>query len=64
MTGELPITRGSVAGRSVLDNELIHIEDLTLRATSSDVQVALDREGVRTILVAPLERKGVRSAIL
>ena len=59
MTGELPITRGSVAGRAVVDNELIHIEDLTLRATEfPDVQVALDREGVRTILVAPLEREG------
>ena len=59
MTGELPITRGSVAGRAVVDNELIHIEDLTLRATEfPDGQVALDREGVRTILVAPLEREG------
>ncbi len=59
MTGELPITRGSVAGRAVVDNELIHIEDLTLRAAEfPDVQVALDREGVRTILVAPLEREG------
>jgi GAF domain-containing protein len=59
MTGELPITRGSVAGRAVMDNELIHIEDLTGRLTEfPDVQVALDREGVRTILVAPLEREG------
>ena len=59
MTGELSITRGSVAGRAVVDNELIHIEDLTLKATEfRDVQVALDREGVRTILVAPLEREG------
>jgi GAF domain-containing protein/anti-sigma regulatory factor (Ser/Thr protein kinase) len=59
MTGELSITRGSVAGRAVMDNELIHIEDLTLRATEfPDIQVALDREGLRTILVAPLEREG------
>src|SRR6185436_8296756 len=59
MTGELPISRGSVAGRAVVDNELIHIEDLTLKATEfPDVQVALDREVVRTILVAPLEREG------
>ena len=59
-TGELPITRGSGAGRAVMDNELIHIEDLTLRATEfPDIQqVALDREGVRTVLVAPLEREG------
>ena len=58
-TGELSITRGSVAGRAVMDNELFHIEDLTLRATEfPDIQVALDREGLRTILVAPLEREG------
>ena len=59
MTRELPISRGSVAGRAVADNQLIHIEDLTLTATEfPDVQVALDQEGVRTILVAPLEREG------
>jgi GAF domain-containing protein len=58
-TGALPITRGSVAGRVVTDNELIHIEDLANKiAEFPDAQVALDREGVRTILVAPLEREG------
>src|SRR5262249_20129019 len=59
MTGALPITRGSVAGRAVEDNELIHIEDLALRATEfPDIQIALEKEGIRTILVAPLEREG------
>ena len=42
-----------------MDDELIYIQDLTVRVTEfPDVQVALDREGVRTILVAPLEREG------
>ena len=46
MTGELPITRGSVAGRAVMDNELIHIEDLTLRATEfPDIQRCLGPGG-------------------
>jgi GAF domain-containing protein len=65
MTAELPITRGSVAGRAVIDNELIHIEDLKLNVTEfPDAQVALSREGVRTIVVAPLEREGVAIGVI
>ena len=66
MTVELPISRGSVAGRAVIDNELIHIEDMTsLNSTEfPDAQVAVDREGVRTILVAPLEREGLAIGVI
>ena len=66
MTAELPISRGSVAGRAVVDNELIHIQDLkSLNATEfPDAQVAVDREGVRTILVAPLEREGLAIGVI
>ena len=66
MTAELPISRGSVAGRAVIDNELIHIEDMkSLNATEfPDAQVAVDREGVRTILVAPLEREGLAIGVI
>jgi signal transduction histidine kinase len=62
MTAALPISRGSVAGRAVIDNELIHIEDMGTslnRTEFPDGQVAVDREGVRTMLVAPLEREGL-----
>ena len=62
MTAELPISRDSVAGRAVIDNELIHIEDMGTslnRTEFPDGQVAIDREGVRTMLVAPLEREGL-----
>jgi GAF domain-containing protein len=62
MIHELPITHGSVAGRAVIDNELIHIEDMGTslnRTEFPDAQVAIDREGVRTMLVAPLEREGL-----
>ena len=66
MTAELPISRGSVAGRAVIDNELIHIEDMkSLNATEfPDAQVAVHREGVRTILVAPLEREGLAIRVI
>jgi hypothetical protein len=47
-----------------MDNELIHIEDMTLRATEfPDVQVSLDQEGLRTILVALWREKGMRSVL-
>jgi hypothetical protein len=40
MTGALPITRGSVAGRAATDNEVIHIEDLSVRTREfPDIQV-------------------------
>jgi two-component system, NtrC family, sensor kinase len=66
MTAELPISRGSVAGRAVIDNELIHIEDMKSLNTTEfpDAQVAVDREGVRTILVAPLEREGLAIGVI
>ena len=66
MTAELPISRGSVAGRAIIDNELIHIEDMKSLNTTEfpDAQVAVDREGVRTILVAPLEREGLAIGVI
>src|SRR5262249_49078678 len=62
MTNGLRITHGWVAGGAVIDNELIHIEDIGTslnRTEFPDAQVAIDREGVRTMLVAPLEREGL-----
>jgi signal transduction histidine kinase len=66
MTEELPISRGSVAGRAILENRLIHIEDMTaLYATEfPDAQIAVNREGVRTILVAPLERERLAIGVI
>ncbi len=65
-TGELPISRGSLSGRAVIDNKLIHIEDLrSLNITEfPDTQVAVNQEGVRTTLVAPLEREGVAIGVI
>src|SRR5262249_1377297 len=54
--GELPIDRGSVTGRAVVDRQLIHFEDLRSvagvefpRSLASAEQV-----GIRTVLAAPL----------
>ncbi|HSQ19568.1 MAG TPA: GAF domain-containing protein, partial [Blastocatellia bacterium] len=65
-TGELPVSRGSVAGRAVIGNKLIHIEDLTSLDITEfpESQVAVTQEGVRTILVAPLEREGVAIGVI
>src|SRR5262249_4759490 len=63
---ELPITRGSVAGRAVLDNELIHIKDLASLAATEfpDTQVTSDQEHIRTMLVAPLSREGISIGVI
>ena len=45
MTAELPISRGSVAGRPVIDNELIHIEDLTSLKQPSSRMLRLPSTG-------------------
>ena len=53
-------SRGTPAGRAILDRETIHVHDLA--ASESDFPDAQDRGiamGVRTALVAPLLREGV-----
>src|SRR5262249_43694595 len=56
-----PIDRVSVSGRSVLDRQLVHINDLlAVAATEFPETVAItEREGLRTTLAAPLLREGV-----
>ena len=56
-----PIDRLSVSGRSVLDRQLVHINDLlAVAATEFPETVAItEREGLRTTLAAPLLREGV-----
>src|SRR5262249_31229264 len=57
---EQPLTRGSASGRTVLDRELIHIEDfMTVVATEfPEAVTARERMGGRTVLAAPLLREG------
>ena len=66
MPGELPINRSSVAGRAVIDNQLIHIENMTsINATEFPAaQIAVNQEGIRTILVAPLQREGLAIGVI
>jgi signal transduction histidine kinase len=56
-----PIDRLSVSGRSVLDRQLVHINDLlAVAATEFPETVAItEREGLRTMLAAPLLREDV-----
>ena len=59
---ELPIDRGSVTGRAVVDGQPIHIEDLlTIAATEFPeiLQAGVERLGDRTQLAVPLVREGV-----
>ena len=56
-----PIDRLSVSGRSVLDRQLVHIDDLlAVAATEFPETVPItEREGLRTTLAAPLLREGL-----
>ena len=59
---EIPINRGSVTGRAVLERQPIHVEDLlSVAATEFPeiLQAGLGREGDRTQLAVPLVREGV-----
>jgi signal transduction histidine kinase/HAMP domain-containing protein len=58
---ELPIDRGSVTGRAVVDRQLFHIDDL-MSVTATEfprAQASAEQEGIRTVLSAPLLREGV-----
>jgi GAF domain-containing protein len=58
---ELPIDRDSVAGRALVERQLIHIEDLrSVVATEFPrTQTFSEQEGNRTVLVVPLMREDV-----
>ena len=55
----IPVVRGSVAGRAVLERQAVHVHDLQAEAEEFSVGSALAREfGYRTTLVVPLLREG------
>src|SRR2546426_3921722 len=58
---ELPINRGSVSGRAVIDGQVIHVEDLLSVAPTEfpEVRASAEREGDRTLLAVPLVREAV-----
>jgi GAF domain-containing protein len=57
----LPLSRGSIIGRSILDRRAIHIEDATgLDPAEYPISAQLQRRwGYRTVLSVPLIRHGV-----
>jgi signal transduction histidine kinase len=58
---EIPINRGSVTGRAVVDGQPIQVEDLlSVGATEfPEVRASAEREGDRTLVAVPLMREGV-----
>ncbi len=55
----IPIVRGTVAGRAVLDNAPVHVPDLIAAASDfPEGQVLGERFGNRTTLATPLRREG------
>ena len=61
-----PIDRRSVVGRTVVDRQLIHIEDLMPLTTTEfpEAQASTERGGIRTVLAAPLQREGVPIGVI
>jgi signal transduction histidine kinase len=63
---ELPLTRGSVAGRAVIDRRTVHVHDL---ASETEDEYPIGRKlqrqfGHRTILATPLLREGVALGVI
>ena len=63
---EQPLTRGSAGGRAVIDQKIIHIEDLKAVVTTEFPEAvnARERMGGRTVLAAPLLREGVAIGVI
>jgi GAF domain-containing protein len=57
----LPLRRGSITGRAVVDRQTIHVEDLVTVSESEfpDAVAAQRRRGHRTTLATPLLREGL-----
>jgi signal transduction histidine kinase len=57
----LPISRGSVTGRAVIDRRTVHVEDLAAEdeADFPEGKLRQRRIGQRTMLATPLLRKGI-----
>jgi GAF domain-containing protein len=55
-----PVTRGSVAGRAILDGQLIHVYDITVESEAAfPVSKAIAQHfGHRTMLAVPMLREG------
>jgi GAF domain-containing protein len=58
--GSLPLTRGSVAGRAVIERRTVHVRDLKAAATSQykDAAAVQRAVGLRTMLATPLLQDG------
>ncbi|MEE9568003.1 MAG: GAF domain-containing protein, partial [Candidatus Binatia bacterium] len=56
-----PLSRGSVAGRAVVDRQPIHVHDIAAEVETEFpvARIFHDRTGTRTILAIPLLREGI-----
>ncbi|HLE20773.1 MAG TPA: GAF domain-containing protein [Vicinamibacteria bacterium] len=56
-----PISRGSASGRAIVDRQTVHIRDMLAEREEDypDVWRAVQRQGIRTLLAAPLLRESV-----
>ncbi|NIV74484.1 MAG: GAF domain-containing protein, partial [Gammaproteobacteria bacterium] len=58
--GDVPLVRGTLGGRTVIDGKVIHVEDLQAEEEAYPEGSAIARErGHRTTLSVPLLRDGI-----
>ena len=60
----VPVSRGSVAGRAVVDRQTIHIRDIATEPISEFPGSLAKGSGLRTLLAAPLLREGVPIGVI
>jgi signal transduction histidine kinase len=64
-TGSLPLTRGLVTGRAVIDRQTLHIEDIASQLDEfPDAEIYVRRFNHRTLLITPLLREGVALGVI
>ena len=58
---QVPVRRGSPAGRAVVDRQTIHVSDLSAEVDTEypDVKAAQEKSGHHTTLAVPLLREGI-----
>src|SRR5574342_682926 len=61
---DMPISRGLVGGRAVLDRELLHVHDLSKAEDFPEGRDFARRVGFKTILAVPLVREGARIGVV
>ena len=57
-TGPVPLTRGNVGARAILDRAIVHVPDIEADPEATGTRERMRMAGVRAVLAAPMLREG------